>query len=345
MKQAKYKVVITPCDYDNIGLERSILEPIDAEVIRIETYNEREIMEVAKDADALLVQYTEITREFIKNLERCKVMVRYGVGYDNFDVEAATEYGIYAANVPDYCIDEVSTHTLALLLALERKVILYNEDLKKEIWNPHLERPIFNLRKQTLGIIGFGRIGRAFCLKAKPIFGKVVVCDPYIDESIFDEYEVEKDDFERVLQQSDLVSLHVPLIKKPTEIYDQITYHLIGEKQFKMMKKTAYIINTARGAVIDDRALRKALAYEWIAGAGLDVIENEPPEEEGSEPSARYRTLLETGRLIITPHSAYLSEESIKEVRTRAAREVVRVLQEGMPPKALLNPEVKITKR
>lgn len=340
MKQAKYKVVITPCDYDNVELERKILEPIGAEVIRIETHDEREIMEIVKDADALLVQHADINREFIKNLKKCKILARYGVGYDDFDLEAATEYGIYASNVPDYCIDEVSTHALALLLALERKVVLYNDDLRKrEIWDSHAERPMYNLRKQTLGIIGFGRIGRAFCQKAKPIFGKIVVCDPYIDESIFDEYEVEKAFLEEVLQKSDAVSLHVPLFKVPTKIY-QVTYHLIGEEQLKMMKKTAYIVNTSRGPVIDDKALRKALTHDWIAGAGLDVIENEPTIQNSSEIAERYRTLLEKGKLIITHHCAYLSEDSVVESRSRATREVVRVLQDGIPPKNLLNPEV-----
>jgi D-3-phosphoglycerate dehydrogenase len=335
----RYKVVVLPCDYEVLDIEREVLEPLGAEVVRVNSWDIGDIVEVAKDADALLVQYTRITEEILSKLERCKVMVRYGTGYDNFDLDAMTRYGVCAAYVPDYCVDEVSSHALALLLALERKIVRYNDDVRAGIWSSHKLRPIHDIRGQILGIIGLGRIGKAFCLKAKPLFGKVIACDPYIDESVFREYDVERVDLDDLLRVSDAISLHVPLIRKPTGIY-RSTYHLIDERKLNMMKSNALIVNTARGPVIDNSALCRALREERIAGAALDVIEGEPSTEDGSSVVERFGDLLESGKLIVTPHCAYLSERSLRDVRRQAAEEVVRVLRGGTP-KAWLNPQVR----
>ncbi|MCD6506101.1 C-terminal binding protein [Candidatus Poribacteria bacterium] len=332
----KFKVVVFPCDYEVLDIEREVLEPIGAEVVRVDSWDERDLIETARDADAVLVQYTRIDDRILSKLERCKVMVRYGTGYDNFDLEAMTRHGVYAAYVPDYCVDEVSSHTLALLLALERKIVRYNDDVRAGIWSSHRERPIYRTKDQTLGIIGLGRIGRAFCLKAKPIFGQIVACDPYIPDSVFDEYGARKVDLDELLDISDAISLHVPLIRKPTGVY-RSTYHLIGEREIKLMKPNAYIVNTARGPVVDNAALCQALREGRIAGAALDVLEDEPLTENGSSVAERFKDLLESGRLIITPHSAYLSEKSLRDVRRMAAEEVTRVLR-GETPKAWLNP-------
>lgn len=336
----KFKVVVFPCDYEVLDIEREVLEPIGAEVVRVDSWDEKDLIEAAKEADAVLVQYTRIDEKILSKLERCKVMVRYGTGYDNFDLEAMTRHGIYAAYVPDYCVEEVSSHALALLLALGRRIVRYNDAVRAGVWSSHKERPIYRMRDQILGIVGLGRIGRALCLKAKPIFGQIVACDPYIPRSVFDEYGVRKVELDELLSISDAISLHVPLIRKPTGIY-RSTYHLIGEREIKLMKPNAYIVNTARGPVIDDDALSRALREGRIAGAALDVLEEEPVTEDGSSVSERFKDLLESGKLIITPHSAYLSERSLRDVRRMAAEEVVRVLMGGTP-KAWLNPQISL---
>jgi D-3-phosphoglycerate dehydrogenase len=335
-----YQVIACPCDYDNLGIEQSLLEAAGATLTRSYAESPETLIHEIEDADALLVQYTQMTEDILARLRKCQVIVRYGTGYDNFDLAAATEHGIYAANVPDYCKDEVATHALALLLSLVRRIVQYNEDAKRGVWDAHSQRPIHNLREQVVGIVGFGRIGRTFSKLVKPLFGSVLACDPYIDPSIFEEYGVERADLHTTLRTSDVVSLHVLLTYEPTAQYDQPTYHLIGQKELEMMKPSVYLVNTARGGVVDDRALRKALTDGQIAGAGLDVIENAPESRDGSELVVRYGDLLTSGKLILTHHVAYLSEESLRRTHRIVAEEVVRVLQGG-EPRALLNPEVR----
>ncbi|RKY04251.1 C-terminal binding protein [Candidatus Poribacteria bacterium] len=328
---AKFKVVVLPCDYDDLDVEREILEPLGAEVVRVESFDKEEIAEAARDADALLVQHTYIDEELLSKLRKCKVAVRYGTGYDNFDLDAMTRHGVYAAYVPDYCTDEVAAHALALLLALERKIVRYNDRVREGVWSSLDERPIFDLRERTLGIIGLGRIGGALASKAKGIYGGIIACDPYIPEGRFAELGVERVDMDELFERSDAVSVHVPLFRKPTGIY-RPTYHLIGERELRRMKPTSYIVNTSRGGVIDTEALVKALREGWIAGAALDVIEGEPPRGRAStDLHLKLGDLLREGKLILTPHAGYLSERALREVRRRAAEEVARVLKGGRP--------------
>jgi D-3-phosphoglycerate dehydrogenase len=239
---------------------------------------------------------------------------------DNINVEAATERGIIVANVPDYCVDEVSTHAMALILACARKVPYLSTTVKNGNWDFTVGKPLFRSQGRVLGLFGLGRIGRAVARKATGFNFKIIAYDLYISEA---NEKVELVSFSQLLSNSDFISIHVPLTQE--------TKHSFGEAEFKAMKKDAYLINTARGAIVDELALYRALKEGWIAGAALDVMEKEPPEP--NDP------LLKLDKLIITPHISYYSEESYAELKTKAAQAVLDVLK-GELPKAIVNPKV-----
>ncbi|NQT28364.1 MAG: C-terminal binding protein, partial [Candidatus Omnitrophica bacterium] len=255
----------------------------------------------------------------IESLKRCKVIVRYGVGVDNIDIEAATEHKIIVANVPDFCIDEVSTHTLALILACARGIILLDSKIKEKKWDFTLAKPLFRTQGKILGLFGLGNIARAVAKKASGFGFKIIAYDPYVSK-VNDGIELVE--FSKLLPDSDFVSIHVPLTDE--------TRHSFGENELKAMKKTAYLINTARGPIVDEKDLYKALKNRWIAGAALDVMEKEPPDWENS--------LLKLDNLIITPHISFYSEESYVELKTKAAKAVLSVLKGELPP-AFVNPQ------
>ena len=319
----KYKVVITETEYKSFEIEKEELNKVDAEVIVGQCKTEDEIIKIAKDADGLIVVYACITRRIIKSLKKCKVIARYGIGVDNIDVEAATEHGIWIVNVPKYCIDEVSDHTITLALACVRKVVMLDNAVKKGIWNFKISTPIFRLRNMKLGLIGFGDIARAVSLKAQAFGLSVVAYDPYISSSIMTQNNVKKANLEDLLKEADIVSLHLPLTKN--------TKYMFTEKEFKLMKNTAFIINTARGPLIKEKDLYIALKEKWIAGAGLDVIEKEP--------IGLNNNLLKLDNIIITPHVAFYSEESLKDLQRGAAKGVAQVLN-GETPSSIVNKEV-----
>ena len=319
----KYKVVITETEYKSFEIEKEELNKVDAEVIVGQCKTEDEIIKIAKDADGLIVVYACITRRIIKSLKKCKVIARYGIGVDNIDVEAATEHGIWIVNVPKYCIDEVSDHTITLALACVRKVVMLDNAVKKGIWNFKISTPIFRLRNMKLGLIGFGDIARAVSLKAQAFGLSVVAYDPYISSSIMTQNNVKKANLEDLLKEADIVSLHLPLTKN--------TKYMFTEKEFKLMKNTAFIINTARGPLIKEKDLYIALKEKWIAGAGLDVIEKEP--------IGLNNNLLKLDNIIITPHVAFYSDESLKDLQRSAANNVAQVLK-GEIPSSIVNKKV-----
>ncbi len=326
-KDYKFKVVITDHDYGSFEPEKEELNKIGAEVLLCQCKTENEVIEMAGDADGLLVEYANISKRVIASLNRCKVIARYGIGVDNIDIQAATEYGISIINVPHYCIDEVSDHTIALILACVRKVELLSHTVKKGIWDFKIAKPIFRLRNMKLGLVGFGNIARVVSQKAQ-VFGlKVIAYDPYIDSSVMAKNNVEKVDLDSLLTKADIVSLHLPLTKK--------TKYLLSEKEIKLMKKYAWIINTSRGPLIREKDLFRALKEKWIAGAALDVIETEPVDPANN--------LLKLDNIIITPHVSFYSEESLIELQRYAARGVAQVLMGETPtPASLVNKEVLI---
>jgi D-3-phosphoglycerate dehydrogenase len=252
-------------------VELEELQGIDAELVLEQSKGDvNKLMAVTRDADAVMVQHAKITRKVIENMEKCRIIARYGVGFDNVDIVAATECDIMVSNVPDYCIDEVSSHAIALLMQCCRKVIQLNNSVKSGQWTYMIAEPVYKLMGQNLGIVGLGRIGTAAARKGLGLGLKVQAYDPYVSETDLD---VKFVDFDELLETSDFISLHAPLTDE--------TYHMFGEDEFRKMKGSAFLINTARGPVVDGPALYEALKSGEIAGAGVDVTEPEPlPQDD-----------------------------------------------------------------
>jgi D-3-phosphoglycerate dehydrogenase len=318
----KFKVVITDSDYGSHEIEEEVLSSIGADLVKFQCKTEDDIIRCCSDADGLLNQYAPITRRVIENLQRARIIVRYGVGVDNIDVNAATERGIFVANVI-YDITDVADHTLSLILSLSRKIIWADRNVKENRWDWKSVQPISRLKDKTVGIIGFGRIGRKVAQRLKGFEVKILSYDPYVPEEIFREYGVEKVDFETLIKESDIITVHTPLTDE--------TRHMIGEKELRSMKREAILINVSRGGIIDEKALYKALKERWISGAGLDVLEVEPPSKDNP--------LLRLDNVIITPHMAWYSNKSLDEIRRKAAEEVARALS-GQIPMNLVNRDV-----
>lgn len=324
MAGKQYTVVHTDASPGQVVREElKELDKLNAEVILTDCKTEDEVIEACRDADGIMSLYSPLTRRVIESLQNCKVIARYGIGVDNIDIEAATDHGIVIANVPDYCFEEVSNHAVALLLACARKLVCLSNSVRQGSWEDK-PAPMMPIYGQTLGLVGCGNTGRATAKKAHCFGLRLLGYDPYLDESIAKEYGLILVSLSELLQESDFVSIHVPLSKE--------TRHLIGEKEFKQMKPTAYFINTARGPVVDEAALIKALREGWIAGAGLDVFEKEPINPDNA--------LLKMDNVVLTPHCAYYSDASAALLRTRVGQAVVDVLS-GRWPRSLVNPAVK----
>lgn len=319
MSNKQPKVVITDCDHPSVEIERKVFSEIDPEFVLAYCNTEDEVIETAKDADGIINQYAPITKRVIKSLKKCKVIARYGVGVDNIDIEAATEYGIIVANVPDYCVDEVSTHAMALILSCARVITLLDNKIRDKKWDFTLAKPLFRTKGKTLGLFGLGRIARVVAQKASGFGFKIIAYDPYVSKV---DDEIELVEFSKLLSNSDFISIHSPLTDE--------TRHLFGENNLRAMKRTAYLINTSRGPIVDEEALYNILKKRWIAGAALDVMEKEPPDWEN--------LLLKLDNLIITPHISFYSEESYVELKTKTAKAVLSVLK-GKLPRAMVNPQ------
>ncbi len=321
---ARFKVVVTDLGYLTYRYEREQVEAIGGELLTFDCKTEDEVIKATRDADGVLNRAVHITPRVVDNMQRCKVIARYGVGVDNVDVEACTKKGICVANVPDYCWEEVSDQALALLLACARKVVSHDRRTRKGEWDIGSRDPIHRIAGKTLGLLGLGHIARVVVRKAKGFSLRMIAYDPFVSKEMADQLGVELVDFERLLAESDFLSIHVPL--------NEETRHMIGEEQFKRMRSSAVLINTSRGPIVDEKALVKALREDWIASAGVDVYEQEPP--------AKDNPLFALENAVVTDHAAWYSEESIVELQTKAAAEVCRVLV-GEWPKSLVNPEVK----
>jgi len=306
--------------------EAEELAKVNAELTGVDCTTENEITEAAKDADAIVTEGARMTRRVMEALPKCKVIVRYGIGFDTVDVEAATDNNILVVNIPDFCFEEVSNHAIALLLACVKKLAFLNDGVKQGRWAEvkQARAPMGTIYGQTLGLVGCGNIGRMTARKAQCFGLKVLGYDPYVDEPLAKEYGITLVSLPELLRESDFVSVHTLLNKE--------TWHLIGEKEFRQMKPTAYFINTARGGLIDEPALIKALQEKWIAGAGLDVFEKEPIDSDNP--------LLKMDNVVVTSHSASYSDAAFKRLRTSVGQEAARVLS-GQWPKNVVNKTVK----
>ena len=314
------------------GLEEELLSAVGANVRRVSCWTESDLIAAAHDADATLAGPNEpYTRRVIEALARCRIISRFGIGYDNIDIAAATRHGICVAIVPDASIEEVSDHALALILACARRIVALDHAVKSGLWqgvvSPQLmaiRRAIHPLRGQLLGIVGIGRIGAALARKAAALGLSVLSYDPYVSDEAARLAGTEPVSFKHLLEQSDFVSLHLPLTKENAGLF--------GLEQFRLMKPGAFLINTSRGELIDEEALLTALGEGAIAGAALDVISSEPPDPEDP--------LLKQPKVIVTAHSAWYSDESVVLIRRRAVEAVVQTLK-GEWPRYMANPEVR----
>lgn len=318
---AQFQVAVSDTVFPNLDRAKAVLSQIGAQLRLADEPKPEAILRVAKDADALFATYAKITAEMIRQMTRCRIISRFGIGVDNVDIPAATERGIVVTKVPDYCIDEVSDHAMALLLATVRKIPMANRMVQDGRWEMPAVVPIHRLRGTVLGLVGFGRIPQLVAPKAQSFGMRVVSYDPYIPKNVFESARVESVDFAQLLKVSDYVSIHAPLLPE--------TQGLFNDDAFRQMKRHAYLINTARGPIVDEAALARALDAGQLAGAALDVMTKEPPT--GSP-------LLDRPNVILTPHTSFYSEESLADLETKAAEEVVRVLK-GEAPKNPVNPE------
>jgi len=326
----RFKVVILNSPHPSFDIEKSILEDI-ADLRIVWCNRPEEVIQVSKDADAIMaadIAHVPLTKEILSHLRKVKVISTYGVGTDAIDLKAAKEYNIVVANVPDYGISEVADHTMALVLSLIRKVPMLDKALREQGWGrvrgniDYIRNTFGGIRRLNMlnfGLIGFGRIARAVAERAKVFGFKVLAYDPYVPKEVFKKAGVQSVEFDSLLKESDIISIHVLLTKE--------TKHMIGEQEFKKMKKSAYIVNTSRGAVIDENALIKALKEKTIAGAALDVFEKEPLSKDNP--------LLQMDNVILTPHIAWYSEEAMLDQKRKAALNVKCVLT-GRPPPYLL---------
>lgn len=315
------KIAVTDTVFPNLDLAKAALARTGVSDLDLAAKPEPDaILEVAGDADGLLVTYAKITKDVIAGLENCKVIGRFGIGIDNIDIPAATEAGIMVVYAPVYCLDEVSDHTMALLLSLARKVPFSNKLVTDGRWEMPAVVPIGRLRGSTLGLVGLGNIPRAVVPKAQAFGMKVIAADPYCPDEVFSDLGVGKVSLDELLAQSDYVSAHAPLTPE--------TEKMFSTEAFKSMKSNALLINTARGPLVDIDALAKALDQGEIAGAALDVLPSEPPENNNP--------LVGRDDVILTPHTAFYSEQALLDLQTTVASDVAAVLM-GDAPKYPVN--------
>jgi D-3-phosphoglycerate dehydrogenase len=295
----------------------------DAELVAFKSFDENEFKKVVAGADALVVIDRPIRKDHLEVMERCRIILALEVGYDFIDVEAATERGIIISNVPAYGREQVAVHALTLLLACHRRIKQLAAETAGGGWDYNAGKPISDLSALTLGVVGLGKIGRCLAPKARALGLRVLAYDPYLDDDIFELSKVGRCyDLEELLAAADFLSLHVPLTDE--------TFHMIGQRELELLGPGAVLINTCRGKVVEEQALYNALQSGRLAGAGLDVLENEPPSADNP--------LLHCSTAIVTPHAAWYSEQSTERLREQGMQEVIRVLN-GERPRYIVNPE------
>jgi D-3-phosphoglycerate dehydrogenase len=315
MEVRMFKVVVTDYTYENLDIERKILARPDIELQDYQYRDAAHVEEITADCDVLVTQYADINREVIENLAHCRMIIRYAIGVDNIDLAAASERGIPVVNVPDYGIDEVSTYAVTLLLCAARKIPQTIDMIRRAEWNYAITKPMYRTAGKTVGLIGFGRIPRAVAKKLSGFDMQILAYDPFVSEESAKELGVKLVSFEELVCQSDYISVHCPLTAQ--------THHIVNEDVLRAMKKTAFLINTSRGATVDTEALYHACRDGEIAGAAIDVTEQEPLPA-----GSPLRTL---NNLIITPHIAWYTEEAIATLKEKLAQEIIRVYEGGQP--------------
>ena len=318
-----FRVVLIEHGYADIGVERQLIESAGGELIDANNLPLAQALTLCEDADAILFRRIQIPADVIHRLRRCKIIMRYGIGTDNVDVAAATAAKIIVGHVPTYCLDEVSVHAMALLLDCVRKVTITQRKMENGGWEVHRHDPIYRMAGRTLGLVGFGNIARAVTRKMANWGLRILTADPFVDPARPQELGVKLVSLETLCRESDYISLHCPLLQE--------TRHLIGARELAWMKPDAILVNTARGPVIDTKALVKALDAGRPGQAALDVFEEEPLPPESP--------LRKHPKVVVTDHTAWYSEESQRDLQRGAAEDIVRVCTGGLP-RSLMNPEV-----
>jgi D-3-phosphoglycerate dehydrogenase len=318
-----FAVAITDSPFENGDKERVILRRIGARVQQFRCSSESEVIDAARNAHVVMCDASPVTRNVIQNLSELVGVVEYGIGYDNIDVNAATENGVLVCNIPDFMTSEVADHAVALILALTRKLDRISRSTRSGKWNWREFRPISSLDGKTVGVIGFGNIGRQVAERMRSFGTQVIAYDPYVSREAMEKLGARPSNLDELLEASDIISIHVPLSKE--------TRQLIGRKELAKLKDSVILINTSRGSVIDQEALIESLREGRIGAAGLDVLAKEPPSV--ADP------ILGFENVIVTPHIGWYSEQSSARLQENAALEAERILT-GNPPKHPVNPEV-----
>ena len=314
-------IAVADSVFPSLDLATEALAPVDGVLTLSKSTSQDDILAVAADAEALLVTYGQINAEVIAGLNNCKVIGRFGIGIDNIDIAAATKKGITVTYAPVYCLDEVSDHAMALLLSLARKVTFGANLVSGGRWEMPAVVPIHRLKGRTLGLVGLGNIPQALVPKAQAFGIKVIAADPYCPDDVFQRMGVEKVDLDEMLARSDYVSVHAPLTPE--------TEKMFNADAFKQMKPNAFLINTARGPLVDIDDLAAALDAGEIAGAALDVLPSEPPGADNP--------VVGRADVILTPHTGFYSEDALLDLQTTVASDVARVLT-GEEPKYPVKP-------
>jgi D-3-phosphoglycerate dehydrogenase len=308
-------IAVTDSPFPSLDPAKAALARVDPELRMAKSASAEDILAVAREADAILVTYARLPGDLLRQLTRCKAIGRFGLGVDNIDIPAAAELGITVTYVPDYCMHEVSDHAMALLLALARKIPLSNKLVQAGRWEMPAVVPIHRLAGRVLGLVGFGNIPRALAPKAKAFGLRVVTHDPYVSQQALAAAGVESLSFDRLLEISDFVSIHAPLMPA--------TRGLFNAEVFGKMKTGALLINTARGPLVDEDALVSALESGRLGGAALDVVAVEPLPKDSR--------LIGRDNVVLTPHTAFYSLEALNELQTKCAADVARVLSGEKP--------------
>jgi phosphoglycerate dehydrogenase-like enzyme len=303
------------------SLEDEVFKGSGIEIVNPAWKDEDAFRKMLPDVDGLIVLTTEVDRSVVDSLKKCKVAVRQGLGVDNFDLAALKEKGIQAYNVPDYCVDEVTTHTLTMALMLVRNMTYYMRDIDSKVWNSLKAPQSRRADELTFAVAGFGRMAQVAAAKAKPFFKEITAYDPFINRDAAARLGVKVvDTLEELLKTADVVSIHIPLMDS--------THHMFNEERLRLMKPTAFLVNTARGGLVDGKALYRALKEGWIQGAAADVLETEPPSFDDP--------LFSLKNLIVTPHAAWRSDAAGRDIRVFAARTMKIALLEGEAPNRVL---------
>ena len=309
-------VLVTDYDYPDLSIERAVLADTGVDLRETQAETSAELIDAieAHDADALLNQHVSVGRAVFEAHPDLRAVGRYGIGVDTIDLDAATEHQVYALNVPEYCLDEVPTHAMALILSVERRTAMYTAQIRDGTWDWTQGQPIYRLRGRTLGLVGFGTLPRNLVPKADAFGLDLIAYDPYVDEDTVTDAGVESVTFDELVERSDIVSVHVPLTDETRNLFDS--------EAFESMDDQAILINTSRGAVIDVDALHDAIEANELRGAGIDVMPDEPPE---------HHPLFDLDSVVLSPHVAWYSEQSIVELRRTITEDVLRVLQGAKP--------------